>query len=619
MEFLKKFFKLLQVLNKQNIETFFIYTKRHGLKHALNLTIFFLEGLDLLPAFIYKFKIIKQFSYFEWIKKNEPSLKELDMQKLEVKHFSYQPLISLIVPTYNTPQKLLIEMIESVINQTYPYWELCVADGASDKIHVKKILTQYLQKDKRIKVKFLSSNKGIVGNTNEALTLAKGDFIGFLDHDDLLAPFALYEVVKLLNQKPDLDFIYSDEDKISENGLRRFDPLFKPRWGPTPDMLRSCNYITHFAVIRRHLLDKIGWFKEGFEGSQDYELFLRVIENTDKIGHIPKILYHWRFHSESSASGPVKPYAYVAAKRALKEHMQRLGYNGEVIDLEMLGCYRIIYKLNSKPLVSIIISIKDRRLKLLEKCVNSIIKKTSYRNFEIILINNQLSKNYFEKFQKYNFLKILNISDFFNLSISNNYAANHAKGSVLLFLHSNCEVINSTWLKAMLEHIQRKEIGAVGAKLYFPNGRVQHGGIIIGIKNLVYEAHKYFHRKHPGYMGRLKIVHNVSAVTGACLMTRKEVFQEVGGFDENLQVAYNDVDLCLKIREKGYLIVWTPFAELYHHEKLTRGRPSNKEKWELEIKEREYFKTKWRHLIEKGDPYYNPNLNQECADFSLKL
>ena len=190
---------------------------------------------------------------------------------------------------------------------------------------------------------------------------------------------------------------------------------------------------------------------------------------------------------------------------------------------------------------------------------------------------------------------------------------------MLLFLHSNCEVINSTWLEAMLEHIQRKEIGAVGAKLYFPNGRVQHGGIIIGIKNLVYEAHKYFHRKHPGYMGRLKIVHNVSAVTGACLMTRKEVFQEVGGFDENLQVAYNDVDLCLKIREKGYLIVWTPFAELYHHEKLTRGRPSNKEKWELEIKEREYFKTKWQHLIEKGDPYYNPNLNQECADFSLKL
>jgi len=383
-------------------------------------------------------------------------------------------------------------------------------------------------------------------------------------------------------------------------------------------MLRSCNYITHFAVIRKSFLDKIGWFKEDFEGSQDYELFLRVIENTNKIGHIPKILYHWRFYSGSSASGPIKPYAYVAAKKALKKHIKRIGYNGEVIDLNMLGCYRIIYKLNSNPLVSVIISIRDNKFKLLEKCVNSIFEKTSYKNFEIIIVNNQFPEYYFEKIQKYNALRIININ-FTNFSALNNQAINHTKGEIVLFLYNNCEVINSSWLEAMLEHAQRREVGAVGAKIYLPNGRVKHGGIIIGVRNLVYEAHKYFHRKHPGYMGSLKIVHNVSAVTGACLMTRKEVFQEVGGFDENLQVAYNDVDLCLKIREKGYLIVWTPFAELYHHEKLTRGRPSSKEKWELEIKEREYFKAKWRHLIEKGDPYYNPNLNQDCADFSLKL
>ena len=617
MKFLKKF---LKQINRDNIKLFIFYTRKYGLKYTLQLSLMFLEGKGALPSFLKKW--VRDPNYKKWISKNEPTKTDLEIQTKNVSLFKYQPLISIVVPIHDAPLKMLTEMIESVIAQTYPNWELCIADGNSQKLYVKGTLSSYAQRDKRIKLKFLSVNKGIVGNTNEAISITKGEFIAFLDYDGLLAPFALYEVVKLLNEKPNLDFIYSDEDKISENSKIRFDPFFKPDWGPSLDTLRSQNYFCHLAVIRKSFLDKIGWFREGFEGSQDYELFLRVIENTDKIGHIPKILYHWRSHETSTASGPVKTYAIISAQKALQEHLKRQGIKGEVAILSNIGRYRVLYEIEEKPLISIIIPTRDK-VDILKKCIDSILEKSTYKKFEILIVNNQSRElstlKYFQQIKKFPFIKIIDYNKSFNYSALNNYAVKYTNGEILLFLNNDTEVINSDWLEAMLEHAQRKEIGAVGAKLYYYNDTIQNAGIVIGISGLCGESYKFFDREHGGYMNGLKIIHNVSAVTGACLMIRKEVFQEVGGFDENLQVAYNDVDLCLKIREKGYLIIWTPFAELYHHEKLTRGRPSSKEKWELEIKEREYFKAKWRHLIEKGDPYYNPNLNQDCADFSLKL
>jgi len=566
--------------------------------------------------------------YKIWILKNEPKKEKLEEYKKESFSFKYRPKISIIIPVWNTDKKWLRKCMESVLNQVYDNWELCIADGGSTKPYVKGILKRYAKKDSRIKVKFLKENKGIAGNSNEALSLATGEFIGFLDHDDELAPFALYEVVKLLNEKPHLDFIYSDEDKIDEKGKRK-DPFFKPDW--SPDMFLSQNYLCHLSIIRKELVGKVGGFREGYDGSQDYDLFLRVTELIDekKIAHIPKILYHWRSVLGSAAKMvSAKPYAFMAAKKALKDALSRREIEAEILDGLLLSSYRVRYKIVEDPKVSIIIPTKDK-VSTLKTCIDSILKKTNYKNYEIFIIDNQSKEEktlkYYHRIKNNSKIKIVKYNKPFNFSEINNFAVSKVDTEYILFLNNDTEVISEEWLEAMLEHAQRKQVGAVGAKLLYPDNTIQHAGVILGItgtpgqKGVAGHSHKYVSDTEYGYFLRPHLTQDLSAVTAACMMMRKQVFKEVGGFNVNLAVAFNDVDLCLKIREKGYLIVYTPYAKLYHHESLSRGYEDTPEKQARFLKEIEYVRKKWGHVIDKGDPYYNPNLTLEKEDFSIKI
>ncbi len=553
--------------------------------------------------------------YKEWIKRNEPDERELEKQRQRI--FDYNPEISILTPVYNTDKTFLVAMIESVLAQTYSGWELCIADGSDREGYVKEILEEYEKKDKRIKVKFLSENRGIAGNSNEALSIATGDFIALLDHDDLLPPFALFEVLNILQDNRDADFIYSDEDKVT--GQTRSDHYFKPDW--SPDTLRSYNYTGHFSLFRKSLFMSLGGFKEGFDGSQDYDLALRISEKAKKIVHIPKILYHWRVHKDSTARDlTVKPCAVYSARKALEEHLKRLALEGTVYDGLFLTSYRVTYKIKDCPRISIIIPSSDHSDDL-SRCINSIIEKSDYGNFEIIIVENNSKEEktfrLYEELKKIEYIKIITWNRPFNYSAVNNFAVKEASGEILLFLNNDTEVINSDCFIRMVEHVVRKDIGAAGAKLYFPDGTVQHGGVILGIGDVAGHSHKGLSGDFAGYGGRLKVIQNVSAVTAACLMMRHDVFNEVRGFDEAYILSFGDIDLCLKLREKGYLIVWTPYAELYHYESKTRGYEDTPEKEKRFFREVELFHSKWKFFIEKGDPYYNRNLTLDKEDFSL--
>jgi GT2 family glycosyltransferase len=563
--------------------------------------------------------------YELWILKNEPKEEDLKRMAEECKRFRYRPKISIIMPVWNTEEKWLRKAIESVLNQVYDNWELCIADGGSTKPHVRKVLEEYARKDERIKVKFLPKNLGIAGNSNEALKLASGEFVAFLDHDDELAPFALYEVVKLLNERPDLDFIYSDEDKIDEKG-RRMDPFFKPDYNP--DMFLSVNYLCHLSVIRKSLVKKVGGFRLGYDGSQDYDLFLRVLEHTDKIVHIPKILYHWRMiETSTAASTSAKLYAYEAAKKALADAMKRRGIEIEgVYDGLWLGSYRVKYKIKGNPKVSIIIPTKDK-VDVLKRCIESILNKTTYQNYEIIIVDNNSQEErtfeYYKTIRDNPKIRILEYNKPFNFAKINNYAVSKVDSEFILFLNNDTEIITPEWLSAMLEHAQRREVGAVGAKLLYPNNTIQHAGVILGLgagpQRVAGHSHKYLPDNLPGYYYRPHIVQNLSAVTAACMLTKKSLFEEVGGFDEiNLPIAFNDVDYCLKLREKGYLIVYTPYAVLYHHESISRGYEDTPEKQARFMREVEYMRKKWGDVLDT-DPYYNPNLTRVKEDFSIRI
>lgn len=551
--------------------------------------------------------------YNKWFKNNQPSEEELEEQR---KHkFQYEPKISVIVPTYNTDKVFLCDMIESIRNQTYSNWELCIADGASTNEITLKTLKEYEKIDKRIKVKYLAENYMISGNTNEALEMVTGDYIGLLDHDDLLTVNALYEYVKVINEDRDYEFIYCDEDKTDENELEYFDPHFKQSWAP--DTLRTYNYITHFSVFSKKLSDEIGLFNSNFDGSQDYDMILRLTEKAKKVAHIPKILYHWRVHSQSTAGGiGAKPYCIIAAMGALEEHIKRIGYTGKVREGKFSASYKVDFDIIGEPMISIIIPNKDGK-ELLEKCIKSIEQKTSYNNYEIIVVeNNSESKeifDYYDELKKNEKIRIIHWDGVFNYSAINNFAVKEARGEYLLFLNNDIEVMKGKWIEEMLMHAQRKEVGAVGAKLYYPDKTIQHCGVVLGVGGVADHLGKYFKSHDNGHMGRLSIVENVSAVTGACMMVSKKLFDEVGGFEEKLAVAYNDVDLCMKFLEKGYVNVFTPFAELYHHESKTRGQENTPEKEERFKKEVEIFESRWGKDIE--DPYYNPNFLKKNAGF----
>lgn len=544
---------------------------------------------------------------------------ELEAQRAEV--FPRSIKFSIVVPLYNTPEKFLHEMIRSVIDQTYADWELCMADG-SDEAHgnVERICRQYMRKDLRIKYQRLEENLGISGNTNACLEMATGDYIGLFDHDDLLHPAALHEVMRAICEQ-DADFIYTDENTFHEKPEDAFCPHFKPDYAP--DTLRSYNYICHFTVFSRELLDEVGNFRREFDGSQDYDMVLRLTEKASKIVHIPEILYFWRAHSGSTAGDiSAKPYTMDAARRALGEHLDRVGLVGEVEDSSIPSTYRIKYTISGCPKVSIVIPNMDHA-DTLRTCISSILEKTTYENFEIVIIENNSRKE--ETFAYYDELKtdpriqIVTWEGKFNYSAINNFGVREAAtGEYILLLNNDIEVITPDWLQEMLMFAQRPDVGAVGAMLYYPDDTIQHAGVVLGIGGVAGHAHKYFPRGDFGYMSRATIAQDLSVVTAACVMLPRTVWDEVGGLDETFEVAFNDVDLCMRIRKAGYLIVWTPYAELYHYESKSRGAedtPEKKKRFEGEVRR---FQARWKSELAAGDPYYNPNLTLVREDFSVK-
>ena len=514
-------------------------------------------------------------------------------------------------------------MIDSVRNQSYENWELCIGDGSVTEDTVKNVVESYQKKDKRIKMLCLSENLGIAGNTNAALSIATGDYIALLDHDDILAPDALYEVVKWMNEhyKDETDVIYTDEDKVSFDLKDYFEPHFKSDYNL--DLIRSNNYICHLFVAGKSIVDQVGGFRKEYDGSQDYDFILRCIEQSKHVEHVPKVLYHWRCHPGSTAANQEsKMYCYEAGKRAIEDHLKRMGEDDcQVVMTEHLGFYHVIYPIREQKKVSIIIPNKDQK-EILERCIESIIQKTDYKNYEIIIVENNSTTNeifeYYKTIEQRENIRVVIWKDKFNYSAINNFGVRYANGEYLLFLNNDIEVIRENWLSEMLANVQRKEVGIVGAKLLYPDNMVQHAGVIIGMGGIA--GHPL--SRHPaddcGYFARGIIQQNLNAVTAACMLTKKEVYEKVNGFEEKLAVAFNDIDLCLKVRKAGYLIVYDSEALLYHHESISRGKEDTLEKRNRFEGEVDYMAKKWKDVLEKGDEYYNPNLSLLSGNFELK-
>lgn len=595
--------KFLFVLKTEGIRSVWLKSKKHAISSTANS----LATID---------------EYKVWINKNDLTPEKINKIKDNIKKMKYKPLISIILPVFNVEERWLRKCIDSVIAQIYPNWELCIADDASSKPHIRKVLEEYIKKDNRIKVIFREENGHISEASNSALEMATGEFIALLDHDDELTPDALYENVLLLNEHPDADMIYSDEDKINENGDRH-SPFFKPDW--SPDTFLSQMYTCHLGVYRTKLVREIGGFRKGYEGSQDYDLVLRLTEKTDKIYHIPKILYHWRTISESTAlNSSSKNYAYESGIKAIQDALDRRGEGGKVTPIKGYpGHYRVRYPVKGNPKVSIIIPTRDG-FDILDDCIESIYSKSSYRNFEIIIIDNgSIDANTFRVFEKWKSkekerFKVERLDIPFNYSKLNNHGVRIADGEILLFLNNDILVKTPTWLEEMIGYTQRESIGAVGAMLLYPDDTIQHAGVILGIRGWAGHSHKGFPENSPGYVGRLLINANYAAVTGACLMVKREDFESVGGFDESLEVACNDVDLCLKLLKRGKYNVVLPHVKLYHYESKTRGYEDTPEKQERFRKEVNRMKEKWGDLL-FNDPFYNPNLTLDGEDFSLKI
>ena len=559
--------------------------------------------------------------YSRWIR-NYDTLNPKIIKRMQqrIAEWEYRPFISIVMPTYNTPEKWLRLALESVLQQIYPNWELCIVDDASNQPQVCRVLEEYVRRDKRIKVKFRSTNGHISAASNTALAMVNGEFVAFLDHDDKLARSALFWVAKDIIDYPDAMLWYSDEDKINEQE-QRLDPYFKSDWNP--DLFLSHNLITHLAVYRTTLIEQIGGFRENYEGAQDYDLALRALEqiNPLQIRHIPRVLYHWRIITGSTASRPEeKPYALVAAQKAIQEYLARRGIIAQVTESpEVRGTIRVQYPLpEALPLVTLIIPTYNG-LELLQRCVDSILTKTTYENFEILIINNNSDDpstlTYLHQLEEQGQAQILDYPYSFNYADMNNLAVEHAQGELIGLLNNDLEVISPEWLTEMVSHAVRPEIGVVGARLWYPNDTLQHGGVVLGIGGVAGHAHKGFPRGDVGYLGRAGLIQNFSAVTGACMIMRKANFLKVGGLDaKNLAIAFNDVDLCLKMNEHNLRIVWTPYAQLYHHESASRGYEDTPEKLARFEKERAHMKSRWPNFL-LMDPAYSPNLTLETQDF----
>lgn len=554
---------------------------------------------------------------------NKPLFTDEELEHQRNTVFPRSIKFSIVVPLYNTPEKFLHEMIRSVIDQTYANWELCMADG-SDAAHdsVEKICRQYMRKDPRIKYRRLEQNLGISGNTNACLEMAAGDYIGLFDHDDLLHPAALHEVMRVICEQ-DADFIYTDELTFSNKIDNVITAHFKPDFAP--DNLRANNYICHFTVFSASILKKIGGFRSEYDGSQDHDFILRATEQAEKIVHIPKLLYYWRSHPNSVAADiNSKTYAIDAGKRAVRDQIRRMGMDATVESSKAFPTiYRIKYELKETPKVSIIIPNKNH-CEDLKRCIRSIKRLTTYSNYEIVIVDNQSNEEdlveFYDQLRCDDRTNIVSFDKEFNYSEANNFGVRYATGEYYILLNNDTEVISPAWIEEMLMYAQRDDIGAVGAKLYFPDHTIQHAGVILGLGPHRTAGHAFskVDGENLGYMGRLYYAQNVSAVTAACVMIPRRVWEAVNGLDTSFAVAFNDVDLCMRIRQMGYLIVWTPYAELYHYESKSRGSentPEKKKRFESEVQR---FRERWEKQLKEGDPYYNPNLTLERADFSIK-
>lgn len=595
--------KMLKKLSPYTIQKGFRYLKHYGIKE------FWIRLHERFEP--------EEVPYGPWYEAYVPDEETLNRQRK--RKFLNAPLISVVVPAYHTPPLFLRQMLDSLIAQTYGGWELCIANGSPDDKEMEAVLEEYEKRDSRIRHENLKENLGIAENTNAAFRMAKGEFIGLLDHDDLLAPNALYEIALALEKNPEADVVYTDEDKVTTDLKEYFQPHLKPDFNL--DLLRSNNYICHFFTVRREIVEQVGGFRKEFDGAQDYDFIFRCTEEARKILHIPEILYHWRTHKESTADNPAsKMYAFEAGKRAIEAHLKRTGTDGEVSHTPDLGFYRVKYPVKGEPLISIIIPNKDEK-ESLEACLKSIWEKTTYKNYEIIVVENNSTSDeifrYYKEISKKG-VRLLRWKKEFNYSAINNFGAAHAKGEFLLFLNNDVTVITPDWLTELAGLCQRKEVGAAGVKLLYPDNTIQHAGCVIGIGGIAGHMFVDMPANRTGYLHKASLLQDMSAVTAACMIVKKQVFDQVGGFTEELAVAFNDVDLCLKINKAGSLVVYDPYVQLYHMESKTRGAEDSKEKVRRFQTEIEYMRCHWLDILKNGDPYYNKNLSLTKWNYSLK-
>ncbi len=600
--------RLLRAISPAHIKKGYRYLKRHGVRQfAVRLTERFLP---------------EEVSYPEWFSRHRATEETLERQRKEA--MGAPVLFSLAVSVYDgTKEPFFRALLDAVRAQTYGNWELCVADASTKDANgagrLSWLLAEYQERDARIRVRQLPKNGGFSGNQNEALAMAEGEFVGFLDHDDLLEPDALYEVAACIAKNAQTDMVYTDEDKVNRKGTKFATPNFKPDFNL--DLLRSNNYICHFLVVRASLARAVGGFHAEFDGAQDYDFILRCAEQARAIGHVPRVLYHWRTHDGSTSDNPdSKLYAFDAGQRAVEAHLRRVGVRASVSKTRDLGYYRVHYPVQGHPMVSILIPTRDE-LQTLKTCLSSIWEQTEYDNYEILVAENNSANPetfaFYREIDGKHHVRVLYWKNKeFNFSAVNNFAAKQAKGEYLLFLNNDTKVLTKGWMKELLGTCQREEIGMVGAKLYFPDNTVQSAGTIIGLGGLADHAFVNMPRRQSGYMHRASIQQNLSGVTAACAMAKRRVFEEVGGFEEQLAVAFNDVDLGLKIVTAGYLIAYDPYVELYHYESKSRGQSDEKrERHKAEVL---YAQKKWADFLEKGDPCYNCNLTLARHNFSLR-
>lgn len=548
---------------------------------------------------------------------NDPTEEEIEKQRKTV--FTIQPKISILVPMYKTPVHFFQELVQNLIDQTYTNWELCLADGSPEK---NEDLIHICQKDERIKYNFTGKNLGISGNTNEALSMATGDYIGLLDHDDLLPVYCLYEIVKEINRDPEVEFIYTDEDKFTTLDKPRFDPHFKPDFAI--DTLRSNNYICHFSVFKKELMQKLNGFRSKYDGAQDFDIIIRMAEVAKNIHHIPKVLYHWRVHelSTAKAGGDAKPYAFEAGIPVLEDHLKRVGLAGKVTHGATLGTYQIDYEVQGNPKVTILIPNRNEK-KTLKTCIDSLLTLTTYPNYEIVIIeNNSTDKeifDYYQQIEQIDNIKIVTYPDKgFNYSKIINYGVKETDGEYIVQLNNDTKLLTPDWLEKMVGMNQREDVGAVGVKLYYPDETIQHAGTIIGVYGVAGHVFKGLYKNAHGYFARESHIQNMSAVTAACLMAKRSIYEQVGYMDEKFQVAFNDIDFCLKIIQAGKLIIYNPFVEFIHYESKSRGSEDTPEKQARFQREIDLFYEKWGEYKKKGDPYYNINLRLDSDQYEIK-